>query len=246
MTRAPRTADDEALRALFARSREDPGAREELVVRYRPLAEGLARRFRGRGDPEDLAQVAMLALLKAVDRFDIDRRTPFAAFATVTIVGELKRHLRDTAWAVHVPRRLQETGLQVSRAVDELSQRLGRSPTVKELAEVTGLGQDEVLDGLEAGAAFEAQTLDAPARDGAAAPREPVDEDESLELLEEWASVADALRALPSRERRILYLRFFRNMSQSAIASELGISQMHVSRLLSRTLAGLRETVGGP
>lgn len=237
-------AEQETLE-LFERLPVEPGLRDELVRRHRGLAEALARRFRGRGELEDLTQVAMLALVKAVDRFDPARGVPFPAFASTTIVGELKRHLRDTVWAVRVPRSLQEVGLEVGRAVEALTQRLGRSPTVPEVAEAIGRTEDEVLEGLEVGTALEAASLDAPIGDDDGPSREPATYDEGLELAEEWVDVADAIRALPERERRILHLRFFRSMSQSAIAAELGISQMHVSRLLARTLAQLRSEVDG-
>lgn len=229
---------------LFGRLAREPGLRDELVRRHQGLAEAIARRFRGRGEPEDLAQVASLALVKAVDRYDPGRGVPFAAFASTTIVGELKRHLRDTVWAVRVPRTLQEVGLEVGRAVESLTQRLGRSPTIPEVAEAIGRTEDEVLEGLEVGTALEAVSLDAPAGDEPGPVRELGARDEAMELVEAWTDVADAIRRLPERERRILHLRFFRGMSQSAIAQEVGISQMHVSRLLARTLGRLREEIG--
>ena len=238
----PQVEDPDVV-ALFERL-PDPAARDALVERFRPLAAYLARRFRGRAEQEDLEQVATLALLKAIDRFDADRGA-FVAYASATVVGELKRHLRDTGWAVRVPRRLQEIGLQIGRAADELTQQLGRSPTVAELAAQTGLDEEEVLEGLDVGAAYQAQSLDAPVGGDDGPTMDLGGDDESLAMLDEWTDVADALRDLPERERRILYLRFFRHMSQSAIAQELGISQMHVSRLLARTLAGLRQAVGG-
>jgi RNA polymerase sigma-B factor len=229
---------------LFVRLPSEPALRDELVRRHRGLAEALARRFRGRGELDDLTQVAMLALVKAIDRFDPQRGVPFSAFASTTIVGELKRHLRDTVWAVRVPRTLQETGLEVGRAIESLTQRLGRSPTIPEVAAETSRTEEEVLEGLEVGTALEAVSLDAPIGDEDGPSREPADHDDAMDLAEDWVDVAEAIRALPERERRILHLRFFRGMSQSAIAQELGISQMHVSRLLARTLARLREEVG--
>jgi RNA polymerase sigma-B factor len=239
------TDEDTEVAALFARMPE-PAAREALVERFRPLAVHLSRRFRGRAEQEDLEQVALLALLKAIDRFEPDRGA-FVPYASVTVAGELKRHLRDTGWAVRVPRRLQEVGLAVSRTVDELTQSLGRSPTVPELAEAAGLTEDEVLEGLDVGSAYQARSLDAPAGNEDDGPSiEPAAEDESMAMLEEWADVAGVLRTLPERERWILYLRFFRNMSQSAIAEQVGISQMHVSRLLAKTLAQLREATESP
>jgi RNA polymerase sigma-B factor len=235
-------AEDAAIRALFEK-RPDPAVREALVERYRPLALHLAGRFRGRAEREDLEQVALLALLKAIDRFDTEHGASFVSYAAATVVGELKRHLRDTAWAVRVPRRLQEVGLLVSRSVDDLTQELGRSPSVAELATRTDLTEDEVLEGLDVGGAFTAESLDAPAgEDGPSL--DPVAEEDSMDMLEEWATVADVIRALPERERRILFLRFFRGMSQSQIAELIGVSQMHVSRLLAKTLEELREGTG--
>jgi RNA polymerase sigma-B factor len=235
--------DDE----LFARLPEDTSAREELLVRNRPLAEYLARRFLGRGEAmEDLAQVAWMALLKAIDRFDPKREVQFSTFATVTIVGELKRHLRDRGWAVRVPRRLQELGLRINKVLPELAQELGRSPTVSELAVATDLEEDEVLEAMEASQAYAADSLDAPV--GGSEERATAytlgAEDERLALMEGWATVAPVIEQLPPRERRILYLRFFEDRTQTEIAEEIGISQMHVSRLLAQSLAFLREHAG--
>lgn len=231
---------------LFARLPNDAEAREQLVLLHRPLAEYLARRFSGRGESrEDLEQVATIALIKAIDRFDLSRDVKFSTYATATIVGELKRHFRDKGWALRVPRRLQETGLKVSRSVSELSQQLGRSPTVGEIAKATGLDPEEVLEGMETAYAYSTASLDAPADEGTSTVQQLGQEDETLELLEGWATVAPALKTIPARERQILYLRFFRGLTQTQIAAELGISQMHVSRLLLRTLRVLREKVGG-
>ena len=237
--------DDDASLELFAKL-PDSAARDELVLRYRPLAEYLARRFHGRGEAiEDLSQVAFVGLIKAIDRFDPGREVKFSTFASVTIVGELKRHFRDTTWALRVPRGLQELGLQVSRVMAELSQSLGRSPTVAEIAARAGLAEEAVLEAMEISNAYSTVSLDAPADDGSTTLHEPGAEDESYELLEGWASVADAVKELPVRERRILYLRFFRGMTQTQIAEEVGISQMHVSRLLARSLSRLRDSVAG-
>ncbi|HXF71239.1 MAG TPA: SigB/SigF/SigG family RNA polymerase sigma factor [Actinomycetota bacterium] len=240
--------EDEALdpeeRALFERAADDRAAREALVIRHRPLAEYLARRFQGRGEPvDDLVQVAMIGLLKAIDRFDTDRGVKFSTYATATIVGELKRHFRDRGWGLRVPRRLQETGLLVNQVVSELSQTLGRSPTIAEIARRAGLEEDEVIEGIEVASAYAPASLDAPSPEGESPHREPSVEEEDFERLEGWAAVAPAIRELPARERRILYLRFFRDMTQTEIAREIGISQMHVSRLLAKTLAWLREQV---
>jgi len=243
---AEKKAGDLARSDDLFRRRSDPGARDELVLMHRPLAEYLARRFGGRGEAvEDLEQVATIALIKAIDRFDPERGVKFSTYATATIVGELKRHFRDKGWALRVPRRLQETGLKVSRTVSDLSQRLGRSPKVSEIAVETGLTEEEVLEGMDTIHAYTADSLDAPADDdGASAVSRLGELDPQMELLEGWASVEPALRTLPERERRIVYLRFFRGLTQTQIAAELGISQMHVSRLLARTLRVLRDRVG--
>jgi RNA polymerase sigma-B factor len=169
----------------------------------------------------------------------------FSTYATATVVGELKRHFRDKGWALRVPRRLQEAGMSVGRAVTDLSQELGRAPTVKEIARRTGLSEEEVLEAMETAQAYTASSLDAPTDEEGATEGERLGEEEdAFELLEGWTSVAPAIRELPKRERTILYLRFFRGLTQTQIAEELGISQMHVSRLLSRTLEELRRSVG--
>ncbi|HEY8200256.1 MAG TPA: RNA polymerase sigma factor SigF [Actinomycetota bacterium] len=238
--------DQDDSQELFERLADDPSARDELIHRHYPLAEYLARRFRGRGEPlEDLTQVASIGLIKAIDRFDPGRDVKFSTYATATIVGEIKRHFRDKGWALRVPRRLQEVAMHVGRALGDLSQELGRSPTVPEIAERIGLTEEEVLEGMEASHAYSAVSLDAPVGedDEPTGLRTLGAEDESIELLEGWASVAPALRALPARERRILYLRFFRGLTQTQIAQDLGISQMHVSRLLARALTSLRQEV---
>jgi RNA polymerase sigma-B factor len=240
-----RLAEGERSAELFARLPDDAKARDELVLLYRPLAEYLARRFRGRGEPiEDLAQVATLAMIKAIDRFDPSRDVKFSTYATATIVGELKRHFRDKGWALRVPRRLQEAGLEVSRTVSDLYQSLGRSPTVKEIGLHTGLTEEEVLEAMDTVHAYSAVSLDAPTQDEeASAVRSLGAEDEAMELMEGWASVAPAIERLPPREQRILFLRFFGGLTQTQIAQELQMSQMHVSRLLTRTLRMLREQV---
>jgi len=238
-------ADEEREAELFKRREEDPAVRDELVEQFRALAEYLARRFQGRGEPvEDLTQVAMIGLLKAIDRFDLDREVKFSTYATATIVGELKRHFRDKGWSVRVPRRLQETGLKVSKAMSEVSQEVGRSPTVAEVASHTGLSEEEVLEGMETVHAYSASSLDAPIDEEGRSSHEIMgSEDEQIEMFEAWTTVAPAIQALPERERRILFLRFFRGLTQTQIADEIGISQMHVSRLLARTIRQLREKV---
>ena len=222
--------------------------RERLVDQYIGLVEFLARRFRNRGEPiEDLVQVGTIGLLKAIDRFDLDREVEFSTYATPTVVGELKRHFRDKGWAVRVPRRLQELHLELSNIVGRLGQELGRSPTVSEIAEAAGTSEEQVLEGLEIAQAYNFTSLDAPIDSDDAGSTSFADqlghEDEHLEHLEYRASLAPEMAKLPERERRILYLRFFRGMTQSEIADRLGISQMHVSRLLNRTLMRLREAL---
>jgi RNA polymerase sigma-B factor len=227
---------------LFARL-PDEAAREELLVRHRPLALYLARKFTGRGESlEDLEQVATLALLKAIDRLDPARDVKFSTFATITVIGELKRHLRDKGWAVRVPRPIQELAVRVNRLIPDLTQELGRSPTVKEISKAAGSGEEEVLEALDASRAYTADSLDAPTGDDDDfSPMDTLAEsDDRFERLESWQTVAPLIQRLPERERTILYLRFFEEKTQSEIAGELGISQMHVSRLLAKTLSFLR------
>jgi RNA polymerase sigma-B factor len=250
--RSERIAADRArARAMFAELHElaedDPGrarVRDELVEIHLPLVEYLARRFRNRGEPlDDLVQVATIGLIKSVDRFDLERGVEFSTYATPTIVGEIKRHFRDKGWAIRVPRRLQELKLSLTKATGELSQKNGRAPTVAELARHLGLTEEEILEGLESANAYSAVSLDAP--DGGDDDSPAVADslgmvDEALEGVEYRESLKPLLEQLPAREKKILMLRFFGGMTQSQIASELGISQMHVSRLLARTLAQLR------
>ena len=234
--------DKERTRELFQRLKEDRSARDELVRLHLPLVEYLARRFRGRGEPlDDLVQVASLGLLKAIDRFDPERGVEFSTYATPTIIGELKRYFRDKGWAIRVPRRLQEIGLQLAQVMPDLSQELGRSPSIPEVAQRTGLSEEDVLEGINAAQVYSLKSLDAPVtEDGTNSVARLGAEDESLELLEAWSSIAHLLEKLPYRERKILHLRFVVGQTQSQIAEELEISQMHVSRLLSKTLAYLR------
>src|SRR3954463_9377954 len=237
---------------LFDRFRDDDAsaasrdaARDALGRLPLPLVEHCARRFRNRGEPlDDLVQVATIGLIKSVDRFDLDRGVEFSTYATPTIVGEIKRHFRDKGWAIRVPRRLQELKLSLTKATSELSQSLGRSPTVPELAGLLGMSEEEVLEGLESANAYSAVSLDAPDGGDEDAPAVADTlgvQDEGLEGVEYRESLKPLLERLPPREKKILLLRFFGNMTQSQIAGELGISQMHVSRLLARTLAQLRR-----
>ena len=237
----PPKGDSAEVIALF-RKLPDPDAREALVMEFLPLAEHLARRFSGRGESvDDLSQVAGLGLLHAIDRFDLDREVQFSTFAAVTILGELKRHFRDRGWAIRVPRNVQESAMLVNRVLRELWQELGRSPTVLEIAKKAGLSEEQVLEAMDAVQAYSTASLDAPTgEDGSPASETLGSVDERFEISEEWLSVSPALQALPERERSILYLRFFEGLTQSEIAARVGISQMHVSRLLSRSLAYLR------
>ena len=222
-------------------------ARAELVELHLPLVEHCARRFLNRGEPlEDLVQVGTIGLIKAVDRFDTERGVEFSTYATPTIIGEIKRHFRDKGWAVRVPRRLQELRMSIGSATSELSQQLGRSPTPHELAERLGVGVEEVLEGIESANAYATLSLDAGDGDDGlgsmiammGAP------DDALHHVELRESIRPLIEQLPPREKQILVLRFFRQMTQSQIAEEVGISQMHVSRLLTRTLAELRDSIG--
>ncbi|MFD4788118.1 RNA polymerase sigma factor SigF [Streptomyces sp. NPDC058459] len=232
------------LRGLEDGSPEYAELRNRLVRMHLPLVEHLARRFRNRGEPlDDLTQVATIGLIKSVDRFDPERGVEFSTYATPTVVGEIKRHFRDKGWAVRVPRRLQELRLSLTTATAELSQLHGRSPTVHELAEKLAISEEEVLEGLESANAYSTLSLDVPDTDdeSPAVADTLGAEDEALEGVEYRESLKPLLEDLPPREKRILLLRFFGNMTQSQIAQEVGISQMHVSRLLARTLAQLRE-----
>ncbi len=236
--------DSDHILDLLAR-RDDPRARRELVDAYDRLAVRLAMRYRGRGEPiDDLEQVARLGLVNAIERFDAGHQVKFATFATRTIVGELKRHLRDKTWSVRVPRSLQERWMESSRAAEDLTHRLGRSPTIDEIALEIGASREDVLEAMDAGSAYTAGSLDAPVGSddsGSATVGDLLgDLDERLEMAGPWAAAADAIKALPDRERTILMMRFFDDRSQSEIAEAVGISQMHVSRLLRRTLDDLK------
>ena len=231
---------------LFA-ALPDDAAREELVRMFFPLVEYLSRRFRSRGEPlDDLVQVASIGLLKAIDRFETDRGVKFSTYAVPTIIGELKRHFRDTGWAMRVPRRLQERALLLRSVIADSYQELGRSPTVAEIGQRAGLSEEDVLEAMDTMHAHSVESLDAPIDDDDNSSMTTLGtEDQLLEQLEGWADVAPLLRTLPERERLLLYYRFVAGMPQSQIAQKLGISQMHVSRLLSRTLQTLRTAVSG-
>jgi RNA polymerase sigma-B factor len=248
----PDKAIDAHVRILLARLVDLPEGhtdrariRERVIELYLPLAEYLARRFRNRGEPyDDLSQVAVIGLIKSVDGFDPSRGVEFASYAIPTIVGELKRHFRDKGWSVRVPRRLQELKLEIAKAVSELTQQLQRSPTVADLATHLGLPEDEILAGLDTANAYSALSLHTPVAGEESGP-EVVDllgdDDPSLRSVEDRATLRPLIRRLPEREQRIIALRFFGNMTQSQIADQIGISQMHVSRLLARSLKQLRD-----
>jgi RNA polymerase sigma-B factor len=237
-------------RRLLVRYREnrDQRTREELVNRFMPLAHSVARRYQRSGEPlEDLVQVACVALVKAIDRFDPDRGTSFSTFAVPTIMGEIKRYFRDFGWAAHVPRGMQEEALEVDRAIAHLQHQLGRSPSVTEIAEHTGREQEEVLDAMEARAAHQSISLDEGGPgdddgDGARVNRISTSED-GYALVEYSASIAPAWKELSEREQRLLHMRFSEELTQAQIAEKIGVSQMQVSRLLRSTLDRLRKTV---
>ncbi|WP_269756713.1 SigB/SigF/SigG family RNA polymerase sigma factor [Amycolatopsis aidingensis] len=218
--------------------------RSAVVTRCLPLAEHIAHRFSGRGEPrEDLVQVARLGLVHAVDRFEPDRGKEFISFAVPTIMGEIRRYFRDTAWSVRVPRRLKELHLALNQASAELAQRCGRAPTPSELAAELGVELEEVVDGLLAGNAYQSVSVDGNVDEvGVASLVDTLGGyDAQLEEVENHEALQPLLQELPARERSVLMLRFFGNLTQTQIARQMGISQMHVSRLLAKTLRQLRE-----
>jgi len=223
--------------------------RDDLVRLHLPLVEHLTRRFLNRGEPyDDLLQVGTIGLIKSIDRFDTDRGVEFSTYATPTIVGEIKRYFRDKGWAIRVPRRLQELRISISTATADLTQTLGRSPTISEIASAVGVSDEEVIEGLDSANAYSTLSLDAASDssdDSALSMLDTLGQDDlALEHVENRESLKPLLEALDPREKHILTLRFFRGMTQSQIATEIGISQMHVSRLLNKTLAHLRSRLG--
>jgi RNA polymerase sigma-B factor len=226
----------------------DPAARDALVERFLPLARGLARRYQSGGEPlEDLEQVASLALLKAVDRFDPSRPTAFSSFAVPTILGELKRHFRDRGWSVRVPRDLQETAVRVERVTHDITRDLGRAPTPSEIGAHLGVTAERVLEAREAAGAYRAISLDRP-HDDAEEPEQVSDsigaEDPGFDLAEDAATVERLMAVLGEREREVLRLRFVEDLTQSEIGRRIGVSQMHVSRLIRHSIAQLRDEAG--
>ena len=223
----------------------DLSARERLVTRFLPLARQLARRYGAAGEPiDDLVQVASVGLVKAIDRYELDRGTAFSSFAVPTILGEIKRHFRDAGWTMRVPRAIQERRIKVNRAIPALTGKLGRSPTPAVIAESIGATSEEVLEALEAAVAYEPVSLDTSAgsdEDDETWAQSVGAEDPGFELVEHSATLAPAMQALPDRERIILHMRFVEDMTQSQIADKIGISQMHVSRLIRKALETVRD-----
>jgi RNA polymerase sigma-B factor len=225
---------------------EHRNLRDLLVELHLPLVRYFARRYAGRGEPlDDLLQAGALGLVKAVDRFDPDRGLEFTTFAAPTILGEIRRHFRDHTWAVHVHRTLQDLTGQVARCAAQMSQDLHRAPTVAELAHRLGIPAERVLESLDCAAAYRAESLESPTGEDRRLGDQIGDNDGAFDLVELRESLGPALARLPEREQRILQLRFYGNMTQSQIGARLGISQMHVSRLLGRSLARLRQELAG-
>jgi RNA polymerase sigma-B factor len=240
-------ADD---KILLRRYHEDGdlAAREELIERYMSLVRSLARRYAYRGEQlDDLIQIGAIGLIKAIDRFDIERGVELTTYATPNIIGEIKRHFRDKGWSVRVPRGLQELNVQVTKLIEQLTVQLGRSPTIPELAKAAGVEEEQVLEALESGRAYSSVSLSTGGgsdEDGELDPLESLGTIEhEYEVSEDRAVLAPGFKVLDERERKILHLRFFSGLTQSQIAAEIGISQMHVSRLIRRSLEKIREEI---
>ena len=243
MTTSPSTLTDRELLRRY-HDQGDASAREALVQRHLPLVRSLARRYAGRGEAlEDIEQVGAIGLIKAIDRFELAREVSLATYATPNVVGEIKRHFRDKGWAIRVPRRLQELRLALTTATGELSQRHGRAPTVHELAEHLKTTPEQVLEAMEVGSAYSTVSLSTgPGGDEELDPLETIGgEDEGFERSEHRAALEPALERLPPREREILRMRFEEGLPQTQIAHRVGLSQMHVSRLIRKSLAIMRE-----
>ena len=239
-------SDRDLLRAYHERG--DLAAREQLIERYMSLVRSLARRYSYRGEQlDDLVQIGAIGLIKAIDRFDLERGVELTTYATPNIIGEIKRHFRDRGWSVRVPRGLQELNVQLSRIVEELTVQLERSPTIPELAKAANVEEEAVLEALESGRAYSSLSLSV----GASGDDEEIDpleaigtEEHQYEVSEDRAILAARVSACStSRERRILHLRFFEGLTQSQIAQQIGISQMHVSRLIRRSLEKIRDEI---
>jgi RNA polymerase sigma-B factor len=222
-------------------------ARQQLIEQYLPLVRSLARRYANRGEQlEDLVQVGSIGLIKAIDRFDVDRGVELTTYATPNIIGEIKRHFRDKGWSVRVPRGLQELNVRLSQLLEQLTVQLERSPTIPELAKAAGVEEELVLEALESGRAYTSLSLSAGGsdEDGELDPLESLGTEEHQYLVsEDRAVLAPGFRVLDERERRILHLRFFDGLTQSQIAQHVGISQMHVSRLIRRALEKIRDEI---
>ncbi len=226
----------------------DLQAREQLIEQYMSLVRSLARRYSYRGEQlEDLVQIGAIGLIKAIDRFDLERGVELTTYATPNIIGEIKRHFRDKGWSVRVPRGLQELNVQLSRLVEQLTVQLSRSPTIPELAKAAGVEEEEVLEALESGRAYTSLSLSVGGGGGDDDDLDPLEslgtEEHQYEVSEDRAVLAPGFKALDDRERRILQLRFFEGLTQSQIAQQVGISQMHVSRLIRRSLEKIREQI---
>jgi RNA polymerase sigma-B factor len=242
-------ADPEVLERFRAYRRTgDRRLRNELIEEHRWVAVHCARRFNNRGEPlDDLVQVGQLGVLKAVERFDPEHGVSFTTFAIPTVMGELRRHFRDATWAVRVPRKIKDLHVELGSTVEFLTTKLGRSPRVDELAQHMGVTSDEVLEAMDAGSAYRAAPLAPPAGDdgSSTSDAEAVGEDDTdLDLADVRVAVRKLLRGLEPRERRIVYLRFFEGLSQSEIAEQVGVSQVHISRLLRSSLDRLRHQLG--
>ena len=226
----------------------DLQAREQLIEQYMSLVRSLARRYSYRGEQlEDLVQIGAIGLIKAIDRFDLNRGVELTTYATPNIIGEIKRHFRDKGWSVRVPRGLQELNVQLSRLVESLTVQLGRSPTITELAKGAGVEEEEVLEALESGRAYSSLSLSSGGGQEDGEELDPLEsigtEEHQYDISEDRAVLAPGFRVLDERERMILHLRFFEGLTQSQIAQQVGISQMHVSRLIRRSLEKIREEI---
>jgi RNA polymerase sigma-B factor len=241
-----KSGDRELLRRYHQQG--DTQAREQLIEQYMSLVRSLARRYAYRGEQlEDLVQIGAIGLIKAIDRFDLDRGVELTTYATPNIIGEIKRHFRDKGWSVRVPRGLQELNVQLSRLVEQLTVQYGRSPTISELAKAAGVEEEEVLEALESGRAYSSLSLSSGGGghdDDDLDPLESIGtEEHQYEVSEDRAVLEPGFRVLDERERRILHLRFFEGLTQSQIAQQVGISQMHVSRLIRRALEKIRDEI---
>ena len=241
-------ADD---RALLRRYHEqgDLAAREQLIEQYMSLVRSLARRYSYRGEQlDDLVQIGAIGLIKAIDRFNVDRGVELTTYATPNIIGEIKRHFRDKGWSVRVPRGLQELNVQLSKLIEEKTVELGRSPTIPELAKAAGVDEEAVVEAIESGRAYTSVSLSTGGGSDDEGELDPLEslgeEDPQFEVSEDRAALVPGFRVLDERERKILHLRFFEGLTQSQIAQQVGISQMHVSRLIRRALEKIRDEIG--